>query len=269
MIEPWLMHTDPQVLRAFGSSPTERPDRVVVDWERLGKHERQAGAHGLLGTDTTIRPDDADAVARVRAEGFDRVVCRIDPVGPRTAEQVAEVRRQGGGAVLVPMWRTLDELTTVLDAADGLEVGAMVETVDALEHCAALHSMGIAFVFIGLVDLAIDRGTCSIFAPLADGTLDRIAGDLAGVPFGFGGLTLPDRGHPIPNRLLVGEMVRLGASFSFMRRSFLDDVAGHDPAAAVRAIREATVAAEQRTPHQVDTDRARLVGIIQELLHAR
>jgi hypothetical protein len=268
VIEPWLMHTDPAVLRSFGAAPDERPTRVVVDWERRGKHDRQAGAQGLIGLDTTIAPDAPDAVATVHALGFD-VVCRIDPVGAHTAEQVREVREQGGSAVLVPMWRALDEIEVVARAAEELEVGVMLETIDAVDRCAALADVGVAFVFVGLVDLAIDRGTRSIFAPIVDGTLARIAADLAGVPFGFGGLTLPDRGHPIPNRLLVGELARLGASFSFMRRSFLNDIRGHQPGTAVRDIRAAAARAERRSPAEVGADHAQLVDIVQELLDAR
>lgn len=267
MIEPWLMHTDPAVLRAFGDDPLERPARVVVDWERIGKHDRQAGAHGLIGLDTTIAPDAPDAVATVRQAGFD-VVCRIDPVGAHTAQQVRAVRDQGGTAVLVPMWRTLAEIDEVARLADGLDVGVMVETVDAVDHCPALADAGVSFVFVGLVDLAIERSTRSIFAPLVDGTLDRIAEGLGRVPFGFGGLTLPDRGHPIPNRLLVGELARVGASFSFMRRSFLTDVHGRPPGPAVRAIRAAAQQAAVRTPGQVQADRDALVALVQESLDA-
>ena len=266
MIQPWLMHTDSRVLASFALHPAGRPDAVVVDWEVHGKRARQAEAPHLLGTDTTIRPDAADAVGRVRAHGFPRVVCRIQPVGTGTAGELARIREQGGTAALVPMWRSPDEVEAVLAAAGDLEVGVMVETTDAVQHCARLREMGVAFAFVGLVDLAIDRRTPSIFAPLADGTLDRIADDLGGVPFGFGGLTLPHLGHPVPNRLLIGELARLGASFSVMRRSFVSDTEGLDPSAAVRGIRAALQRAEQRTTDEVAADRAELLHVLRGLL---
>lgn len=265
MIQPWLMHTADDLLSSFGPDPDGRPDAVVVDWEATGKHARQASAPDLLGTDTTIRTDDPHAVGRVRSHGFDRVVCRIQPVGAGTPEEVEQVRRQGGSAVLVPMWRSPAEVEAVVAAADGLEVGVMVETADAVRHCGALAGLGVRFAFVGLVDLAIDRRTRSIFAPLADGTLDTIADGLAGVPMGFGGLTLPHLGAPIPNRLLVGELARLGAAFSVMRRSFLTDLDGMDPSAAVREIRAALHRATCRTPQEVQADRQELLRTLQEV----
>lgn len=268
MIEPWLMHAGHDVLAAFGPQPEGRPDAVVVDWEWHGKHRRQADAPHLLGTDTTIRPDDDAAVAGARAHGFERVVCRIQPVGAGTRDELARVRAQGGHAVLVPMWRSLAEVTAVLEAADGLEVGVMVETTEAVAHSASLAGMGVAFAFVGLVDLAIDRRTTSIFAPLADGTLDTVAERLAGVPLGFGGLTLPHLGAPIPNRLIVGELARLGAAFSVMRRSFLSDVGRADLSDAIVTIRAALDRAERRTADEVDADRRELLRVLQGMRHA-
>jgi hypothetical protein len=71
---------------------------------------------------------------------------------------------------------------------------------------------------------------------VVDGTVDELRWHFD-VPFGFGGLTLPDRGYPVPCRLLMGEMARLECSFSFLRRSFRRDVRGLDVAAAVKSMR--------------------------------
>lgn len=266
------MSTEPELVGALWAEPSarRRPGCVVVDLERIGKRERQARAGALLGDDTTIRPDDADAVRRLRDAGVERVVCRINPVGDQTAGEIDTACMQGAASVIVPMWRSRSELETVLDLARGrVGVGVMVETVPAVQDVRVLQDLDIEFAFVGLVDLAIDRGTRSIFAPLVDGTIEQIAEGLGEVPFGFGGLTLPSLGSPIPNALLVGEMLRVGASFSFMRRSFLNDLGDTDPGSAIEAIRDAAERLARRSATQVAADHADLVARVTRLVHAR
>lgn len=258
------MSTDDAVLQRFATAaPSEQPDAVVVDWERTNKTERQAMAAQVIGIDTTFRPDDDQAVGRVRAMGFDRVVCRIDAVGPHTAAQIDALRAQGGTDVLVPMWRHIVEVEHVLAHADGLRVGVMVESLDAVRNAALLGHLGVSFAFVGLMDLALERRTSSIFAPLVDGTLDTIVERLGDIPFGFGGLTMPGAGRPVPDRLLVSEMLRLGASFSFMRRSFLESVGGGvDAVDALRAIRAGLRTMGRRSEPEIDSDRRELRAML-------
>ncbi len=84
-------------------------------------------------------------------------------------------------------------------------------------------------------------------------------------PFGFGGLTVPERGAPVPCRLLMGEMIRLGCAFSFLRRSFHRDVRDVPVEDAVPRMRAALARAAARPPGDVARDRRALEGA---LLHA-
>jgi len=268
MIQAWLMSTDDTILRRFSdAAPALRPDAIVVDWERLGKVERQSAAPRLIGIDTTIHPDDDHAVGRVRTLGFERVVCRIDVVGPHTIEQLNAVRIQGGTDVLIPMWSQPREVEHVLAHSGGLRVGVMVETTEGVRNCALLRELGVSFAFVGLMDLALERRTTSIFAPLVDGTLDLIAERLGELPFGFGGITIPGTGRPIPDRLIVANMVRLGASFSFMRRSFLDNVQGVDVVDALRSIRTSLGVIANRLPADLDGDHQEIRVLLSEARH--
>jgi hypothetical protein len=110
---------------------------------------------------------------------------------------------------------------------------------------------------VGLNDLAIDRGERNIFRAVLDGTVERVRRHFS-IPFGFGGLTLPERGDPIPCRLLMGEMIRLGCNFSFLRRSFFRDTGGEDLPRHVSRIHEALRAAEGRSVEEIERDRAAL-----------
>jgi hypothetical protein len=113
--------------------------------------------------------------------------------------------------------------------------------------------------YVGLNDLAIERRAANVFDAVGDGTVERAS---VCVPFGFGGLTLPDRGRPISCRLLIGEMMRLGCQFSFLRRSFHRDAQGRVLADVVANIRAGLASARERTPAAVAHDQADLTDTI-------
>lgn len=82
------------------------------------------------------------------------------------------------------------------------------------------------------------------------------------VPFGVAGLTRPDAGFPVPSRLLAAELVRLGADFTFLRRSFHADTAGRDLSVEIPRISAGCAVARRRTTGQVLADRAALVAAV-------
>jgi hypothetical protein len=159
------------------------------------------------------------------------------------------------------MVRSVEEVEDALAAADGrVDVGILVETSAAVTLSRQLSDLPISRVYVGLMDLALERGTASIFEALVDGTVERVRGDVD-VPFGVGGLTLPGFGDPIPAEILTAELVRLECDFSFMRRSFMRDCGGR-PAAGLRAIAGMVEGLEARTGQRVATDRARLESMV-------
>lgn len=203
---------------------------LVVDWERRGKEARQAGADTHVSAD---RPEDLD---RMRAAVGAPILCRIDRAGPWTEDQLEDAFRRGATEVLLPMVRRAEEVERVLGYAAGRPVGILLETSEAVAAARELAALPLSRVYVGLNDLALARGSASIFAPLEDGLLDELRAAVGDVPFGFGGLTVPDATWPLPVTELIGHMRRLDADFTCLRRSFWADVAGRDPAAAVRAI---------------------------------
>jgi HpcH/HpaI aldolase/citrate lyase family len=229
---------------------------VIVDWEQQEKHARQHGA------DTEINRHTVDDLRRVREATNARLLCRINPYGPAISREVAAAVSAGADELLVPMIRTARDAEAVLELAAGrCEVGILLETKAALSAAEDLAQLPLSRVYVGLNDLAIERRSETIFAPLVDGTLEAVR-PLFDAPFGFGGLTLPDLGHPIPCRLLIGELARLRCSFSFLRRSFHRDISGRDPAIEVPRLMRALDTAAARTPEEVAADRAALVGAV-------
>lgn len=231
-------------------------DGIIVDWEIVGKARRQARA------DTEINHDTLDDLKRVRSWVDLPVLCRINPPGLMTAREVEEAIGAGADELLLPMVRSAREVESLLDAVGGrCGVGVLVETEAIVSQVEELARLPLSRLYVGLNDLTIDRGSPTLFEPVADGTVERVR-RAVDAPFGFAGLTDPGRGHPIPCRLLIGELTRLGSSFSFLRRSYRRDVRGRGQAAVIAELRAALARARTRGSVEVERDRLELEDAI-------
>jgi len=231
-------------------------DGLVVDWEHVGKEERQSSA------DTEINHDTPDDLRRLRRAVDAPILVRINAACDETAAEVEEAIAGGATEILLPMVRRVHEVEELLRIVDGrCGAGILIETADAVRLTAALSALPLTRVYAGLNDLAIDRGLPNIFTSLADGTVESVR-DACARPFGFGGLTHPDRGTPIPSRLLVSEMVRMECAFSFLRRSFRRDAERFGVAAVAGALREEIARARQRPRKELLADRDALASLV-------
>jgi hypothetical protein len=243
-LELLLFSTDPVVIRDAVEGGAAG---VIVDWERTGKSGRQAGR------DTEINHLGLDELRTARSATSARLICRLNGFGPWTSGEVDAAIAGGADEVLLPMVRGEAEVRETLEMVNGrCGLGILVETVDAVSCVDVLGSMSLTRLYVGLNDLAIERGTSSLFAPLAEGLLDDIRGRVH-VPFGFGGLTVPGSGSPLPSELLMAEMVRLDCQFTFLRRSFHADVAGGPVAPRLRDIMDMLATLQEAPAAELDT----------------
>lgn len=246
-----LFSVDPAAIR---ESVRAGVDAIVVDWECGGKHDRQAGA------DTEINRHTLDDLRRVRAATNGRVICRVNAPHAGSAEEVGLAIGAGADEILVPMVRSADDVVRMLELVNGRRgVGILIETEDAVRAAADLCALPLSRVYVGLNDLAIDRGARNIFHAVVDGTVAAVR-QVCPLPFGFGGLTRPDAGRPIPCRLLIAEMARLGTQFSFLRRSYHRDMRGRDAADEVPRLLAAIREARARSAAEVERDRLELAN---------
>lgn len=231
---------------------------IIVDWENRGKPERQRGA------DTQINFDTLDDLRRLRRAGIRPLTVRINGFGSHTSTEVEEAISSGADEILLPMVRKPQEVAKCLHMVnERCKVGILIETPEAVAAAAELGRFPLSRVYVGLNDLAICRKSSSIFEALVDGTVDGIRPHIT-TDFGVGGLTLPERGHPIPCRLLAGELVRLQCSFSFLRRSFLSDMRGRRMSDEVPRILQAVEALQSRDATEVSRDRAAFAAAVRE-----
>jgi hypothetical protein len=225
---------------------------VVLDWEWRGKSTRQ------LGRDTQINHHTEVDLVRMRASCTGRVICRINNQ-PEVREREALLAVElGADEVWLPMVRRVEEVCECLNAVGGrAAVGVMIETRDALALGRELSELPLSHAYVGLNDLCIDLRTANLFQPLVDGTLERFREHYRG-RFAVAGVTRPERGAPIPQRLLLAEMARLDCSFGVGRRAFHADVAKEDIGQALAEIAAAWRSLKARTRAERDADHAQL-----------
>jgi hypothetical protein len=218
-------------------------DRIMIDLEREGKAERQAG-RGLFLSDHLI-----DSVARVKA-ALERapVVARINPLSDRSAAEIDQVISGGADFIMLPYFFGRDEVRRFVTLVRGRSrVILLVETKPAAEHLEQIvDERGVDEIHIGLNDLSISLGHDIIFEPLQTGLIDRLTTVLrgAGIPFGFGGIArLSRQGLPVNPERILAEQVRVGATRAWLGRTFRGEMertrAPGELAAEVTAIRRA------------------------------
>lgn len=208
-------------------------DGFVIDWEQAGKERRQDGF------DTEINCDSPEDLARMSALAPPRLLCRINGAGEAMAAEVEDAIAHGATDVLLPMVTGADEVHAFCDCVAGrARPGILVECEEAMAALEAIARAPVELVYVGLNDLRISRRARSIFDAVLDGTVERVRKAFPRVEFGFGGLTVLDGGSPIPCRRFLEEMSRVGADFTFLRRSFKRDIVGRDMTREVWQLRK-------------------------------
>ena len=200
-------------------------ERVGVDLERLGKRERQAG----LGTFISEHTED-DLPALAGALSGARLFARTDPLHEGSAAQVERLLAAGVEVLMLPMFRTADEVSRFAELVDGrARVVLLLETTEAAERVESIVAVdGIDEVHLGLNDLTLALGLGNRFGLLATELAERVALAVtgAGLRFGAGGIgRVGDEGLPIHTDLDYAQYARLGASAALIARAFL----GPDP----------------------------------------
>lgn len=231
---------------------------IVIDWEHQGKAKRQSGF------DTQINQDTLEDLKQIRTQISSHIICRINPFNSKTYEEIEDAIQGGADEILLPMVDSPYQVEKVLNwVSERCGVGILIETQSAINQFRTFASFPLTRGYVGLNDLAIERGTKNIFRAVADGIIEEIR-EAFQIPFGFAGLTVPDRGFPIPCRLLIAEMVRLRCSFSFLRRSFLRDIRDIPPRDAVQQIFYGLEKTFKKTFQELENEHLKLLKAIEE-----
>jgi len=199
-------------------------DRIGLDLERLGKADRQSD---LDTRQSKHKVADLAAVARslVRAKLF----VRLNPINVNTADEVDAVIHAGADVLMLPFFRTADEIETFVRLVGGRAgVTLLVETASAVVRIREILVVpGVHEIMIGLNDLRLELGVQNHFEVLASPVLDMLASEVrnARLAFSVGGVARPDDiSLPVPPDLVLAQYPRLGATGAWISRSFLREL---------------------------------------------
>ena len=199
-------------------------DRIFVDLEYIGKAERQGGM------DTVQNRHTVDDIRKIRSsiENAELLV-RVNPIHDATedycssTEEINDVVRAGADIVMLPFFKTVDEVREFVRLVDGRSKTMLLfETPESIENLDEILDLkGIDEVFIGLNDLSLGYGKKFMFELLSDGTVERICLKFKqkGYPYGFGGIASLGKGM-LPSEYVIREHYKLGSTCAILSRSF-------------------------------------------------
>jgi hypothetical protein len=194
-------------------------DQIMVDLEMLGKAERQGNRDTHKSTQTV---KDIETIGRTvrRSE----LIVRINPLGSHSREEIEAALERGARRLMLPMFTTaadVDEFTSLVDGRVAKTL--LVETPQALARLPQyINKLGAGdLVHFGLNDLMLALGLGFPFEVLAGRLLDGPISicQAQGVAYGVGGIGRVGEGR-LPAEVVMGELVRLKASWVILSRAF-------------------------------------------------
>lgn len=195
-------------------------DRILVDLERLGKADRQAGRPLFI---SNYSWDDAAAVRAVVPAGD--FFLRLDPWHEGSPAQIEQALALGVDGLMLPYFHDANAPLEFAKCVGGRAIVVpLVETVGAVRDLPRLLASDLIPEFhVGLNDLALDSGHASLHSLWGHELLDTVArtARAAGKPFGVGGVADPRMpGLPVDPAFVIAEHPRLGSTGALLGASF-------------------------------------------------
>ncbi len=196
-------------------------NNIGLDLEHLGKRARQASEDARI---SAHKLEDLVFVGRSLRQAD--LFVRLNPLNPQTQCEVDQVLRLGAKVLMLPFFRTADEVTAFVRLVRRrARVSVLIETASAtLRIREILKVPGIDEVMFGLNDLHLEFRVDNHFEVLASPLLDMLAREVraSGLPLGLGGVADPDDLElPVSADLVLAQYPRLGATGAWLSRSSL------------------------------------------------
>ncbi|MGL5621001.1 aldolase/citrate lyase family protein, partial [Cetobacterium sp.] len=162
-------------------------DRIWIDLEYIGKEERQKGL------DTVKSKHKISDILLIKPIlNKSQLLVRINPIHENTKREIEDVISNGADIIMLPMFRTKDEVYKFLKIVNGrVKTSLLVETKDAVNNIdEILNFKGIDEIHIGLNDLHLEYKKTFMFEMLIDEIVKNLCLKCReyGIPYGIGGI---------------------------------------------------------------------------------
>lgn len=206
---------DPVIARVVEKSGV---DWLFIDLEHIGKKERQGHLDAVI---SNHQLSDIEKIRRV--VGTTSLLVRTNPIHDRTRQEVNDIISAGADIVMLPYFKTRDEVSFFLNSVRGrVKTCLLCETVEAVNDIDHIIDLpGIDYIHIGLNDLHLAYGMDFMFELLADGTVECLCRKFMSrkMIYGFGGIARPGEGA-LPGENVIAEHYRLGSTMAILSRTF-------------------------------------------------
>ena len=194
-------------------------DRVWIDLETVGKEKRQPG--NTVKSQHSI--SDIEEIKPLLTTS--ELLVRVNPWSSTSYEEIERVIVAGADIVMLPMWKTVNEVKSFIKAVDNrCKTVLLLETKEAVDCIdEVLLTGGFDEIHIGLNDLHLSYGMNFMFETLSAGLVEGLINKIkqANIPYGFGGIAKLGEGL-LPAEKIIMEHYRLGSSRVILSRSFCD-----------------------------------------------
>lgn len=196
-------------------------DRIWIDLETIGKEERQKGLDSVKSHHTV------NDIARIKSNlTSSEMLVRVNHWYEDSINEINNVVNAGADILMLPYWKTLDEVRNFLEVVDGrCKTTLLLETKEAIEILDdVLNLRGFDEIHIGLNDLHLAYGLDFMFELLTNGVVEMLCKKFAAkrIPYGFGGIAKIGDGV-VPAERIILEHYRLGSTRSILSRTFCDN----------------------------------------------
>ena len=203
-------------------------DYIFIDLEINGKRQRQGH------TDSFITSHTVEDIISMRSVIRDaKLLVRINPVYSGSVTEINEVLSSGADAIMLPMFREIEELEFVSNQISGrAELWPLIETRAACRNMLNFKKGdigGITSFFFGLNDLHLELDLNFLFSSLIHQEVRACMEHFeeSGIDFGFGGMSTLNTGD-LSGKHVVALHNELGSSSVILSRSFTSCVASND-----------------------------------------
>ncbi len=193
-------------------------DRIWVDLETLGKQERQGHIDSVKSKHSI---EDIRKIVPILSSS--EMLVRVNPLNPKSEEEINEVIDAGADIIMLPMWKSADDVAKFLKIVNKrVKTTLLLETKEAVECLdEVLENGGFDEIHIGLNDLHLSYHLKFMFELLTNKTVEKICDKIKkyDIPYGFGGIAKIGEGA-LPAEKIIMEHYRLGSTRAILSRSF-------------------------------------------------
>ncbi len=200
-----------------------RIQQIMVDCEKLGKHERQKGKNTVIN-DHEIKDVALLKQASLQAE----IVCRINPYHDHIHLEIEEAIAGGVDRIMVPMILDMDQFKEQVHQINGrCKILPLIETPYSIFKLQDIFSIKeIDQIHFGLNDLYLALGMKNLFEVLLSPIFEQIVKySVKKVQIvGFGGVGNPSVTQKVDPKLILQEHLKLGSQCVILARSFFSEL---------------------------------------------